>query len=59
MSLSTGFRAKPREINFIYFHWLVTPIAAEIISEQENGIRPSNHPFVIADVVLLQASCQY
>lgn len=41
---------KPRKIDFIYFHGEVTPIAAEIIREQEGGIYPSDHPFVMADV---------
>jgi endonuclease/exonuclease/phosphatase family metal-dependent hydrolase len=43
---------KPRKIDFVYFHGQVKPIAAEIISEQENGIRPSDHPFVMAEVVI-------
>ncbi|MGZ4972673.1 MAG: endonuclease/exonuclease/phosphatase family protein [Limisphaerales bacterium] len=43
---------KPRKIDYIYFHGQVKPIAAEIINEQENGIHPSDHPFVMAGVVI-------
>jgi len=43
---------KPRKIDFIYAHGQVKPIAAEMINEQENGIHPSDHPFVMAEVVM-------
>lgn len=43
---------KPRKIDFIYVHGQVTPVASEIIDEKDNGIRPSDHPFVVADVAI-------
>lgn len=43
---------KPRKIDFIYFHGAVTPLTSELFREQKNGIYPSDHPFVSADVRL-------
>ncbi len=44
--------ATGHKIDFIYFQGEVTPLAAEIIREQEGGVSPSDHPFVSAEVVL-------
>jgi endonuclease/exonuclease/phosphatase family metal-dependent hydrolase len=43
---------KPRKIDFIYLHGQVTPIASEMFREQKNGIYPSDHPFVSAEINL-------
>jgi endonuclease/exonuclease/phosphatase family metal-dependent hydrolase len=50
--LHADAQAPQRKIDFIFFHGAVTPVAAEIIREQEGGIYPSDHPFVLAEVSL-------
>lgn len=49
---ATAANTKPKKIDFIYCRGNIRPVAAQIIRHTENGIRPSDHPFVSADVLL-------